>query len=31
MFVVLLTARVGKELELLLLKGSSRTVLHCAH
>ena len=25
------TARVGKELELSLLKGSSRTVLHCAH
>ena len=25
------TARVGKELELSLLKGGSRTVLHCAH
>jgi hypothetical protein len=25
------TARFGKELELSLLKGSGRTVLHCAH
>ena len=31
MAVVLLTARVGKEPELSLLKGSSRTVLQCAH
>jgi hypothetical protein len=29
--VVLITARVGKELELSFFKESSRTVLHCAH
>jgi hypothetical protein len=31
MAVGLLIARLGKEHELSLLKGSSWTVLHCAH
>lgn len=31
MAVVVLTARVGKDLELSLFKGSSRAILHCAH